>query len=59
VLSAFGCGAFRNPAHEVAKIYREELDARRAGFSHVAFAVFSPGYGPDNYTPFAEALALR
>ena len=57
VLSAFGCGAFCNPADEVAQIYREELERRRASFSLVAFAIFAPGYGPDNYTPFAEVFA--
>jgi len=59
VLGAFGCGAFRNPAQEVARIYREELAAREADFSLVAFAILAPGYGPDNYTPFAQALAPR
>jgi hypothetical protein len=59
VLSAFGCGAFQNPADQVARIYREELVAREAEFSIVAFAIFAPGYGPDNYTPFAQAFALR
>ncbi len=59
VLSAFGCGAFRNPTQQVARIYREELAAREADFSLVAFAIFAPGYGPDNYTPFAEELAFR
>jgi hypothetical protein len=56
VLGAFGCGAFRNPAHRVAQIYSEEIVARSADLSVVAFAIFSAGYGPDNYTPFAEAL---
>jgi hypothetical protein len=56
VLGAFGCGAFRNPAHYVAQIYREEIMARLANFAVIAFAVFSAGYGPDNYTPFAEAM---
>jgi hypothetical protein len=56
VLGAFGCGAFRNPAHRVAQIYSEEITARAAYFSVVGFAIFSAGYGPDNYTPFAEAL---
>jgi hypothetical protein len=23
----------------------------------IAFAIFAPGYGPDNYTPFAEVLS--
>jgi hypothetical protein len=59
VLGAFGCGAFRNPADAVARIYREELMAREDDFSLVAFAIFAAGYGPDNYTPFAQALAPR
>lgn len=59
VLSAFGCGAFRNPASEVARIYREEITKRATDFSLVVFAIFAPGYGPDNYTPFAEAFASR
>lgn len=57
VLGAFGCGAFRNPAKEVARIYREELAARETDFSLVAFAILAAGYGPGNYTPFAQALA--
>ena len=57
VLSAFGCGAFANPASVVANIYREELDLRRADFALVAFAIYDPGYGPDNHAPFARAFA--
>ena len=57
VLGAFGCGAFRNPADRVARIYKEEIARCGAYFSVVAFAIFSAGYGPDNYTPFAEALS--
>lgn len=56
VLGAFGCGAFRNPAHRVADIYREEITSRAAHFGVVAFAIFAAGYGPDNFTPFAEAF---
>jgi hypothetical protein len=56
VLGAFGCGAFRNPAQRVAQIYREEIMARKADFAVIAFAVFSAGYGPDNFTPFAEVM---
>jgi hypothetical protein len=56
VLGAFGCGAFRNPAQRVAQIYREEIMARRANFAVIAFAVFFAGYGPDNFTPFAEVM---
>ena len=57
VLSAFGCGAFENPAEIVAAIYRDELAARRADFSLIAFAIFAPGYGPDNHAVFASVLA--
>jgi len=54
VLGAFGCGAFRNPARQVAQIYSEEIRSRSADFTAIVFAIFAPGYGPDNYTPFAE-----
>lgn len=57
VLSAFGCGAFGNPASEVAAIYRDELTARQSDFSRVAFAIYAAGYGPDNFTPFASVFA--
>ena len=57
VLSAFGCGAFHNPAERVAVLYRDALVARRDAFALVAFAIFAPGYGPDNHAPFAEVLA--
>lgn len=56
VLGAIGCGAFENPAVEVASIYREELDARSDEFNLVAFAIRSAGYGPGNFKPFAEAI---
>lgn len=53
VLSAFGCGAFLNPATEVARLYKEEIDKRLDDFALIAFAVFAAGYGPDNFAPFA------
>lgn len=56
VLSALGCGAFRNPASEVAAIFRDELICAAGQFQVVAFAIHSPGYGHDNFTVFAEAL---
>lgn len=57
VLSAFGCGAFGNPADRVAAIYREEIGRRAEAFSVIAFAIFAAGYGPDNYTPFVTAFS--
>jgi hypothetical protein len=57
VLSAFGCGAFHNPADRVAVLYRDALAARREHFTLIAFAIFAPGYGPDNHAPFAAVFA--
>lgn len=57
VLGAFGCGAFQNPAHQVATIYQEEIGKRLLDFRVIAFAIFSAGYGPDNFTPFAKIFA--
>lgn len=57
VLSAFGCGAFANPADQVAHLYAEALRARSGAFDCVAFAIFYPGYGPDNFTPFERVFA--
>jgi hypothetical protein len=56
VLSTFGCGAFRNPAPQVAHVYRTCIDEVRDSFALIAFAIFHPGYGPDNHQPFAEAF---
>jgi hypothetical protein len=56
VLGASGCGAFQNPSHEVAQIYKEEIDKRRSSFSLIAFAIFAAGYGPGNYQPFADTF---
>ena len=56
VLSAFGCGAFRNPAFYVAGAYREALESRATHFEVVAFGIFHAGYGPNNFAPFAKAF---
>lgn len=56
VLSAFGCGAFRNPAPRVAAVYATELRTRAADFDVVAFAIFNAGYGHDNCASFEAAF---
>lgn len=52
VLGAFGCGAFLNPPKEIARLYREEIDKRRDHFALIAFAIYSAGYGQDNFAFF-------
>jgi hypothetical protein len=58
VLSAFGCGAFKNPAIDVAQIYYKELQEKYMHFDVVAFAIFiNAGYGPNNFEPFKSQFA--
>jgi hypothetical protein len=57
VLSAFGCGAFHNPAPVIASIYKRAIQDRAASFSHIAFAIMHAGYGPNNYSPFADVFS--
>lgn len=56
VFSAFGCGAYGNPADKVASIYRDEILRQWDEFSVLAFAINDPGYGPRNLVPFEKAL---
>ena len=56
VLGASGCGAFRNPPEEVARIYAQEIQKRAGHYDVIAFAIFHSGYGPDNYVPFENAM---
>jgi len=43
-----------NPTSEIACIYHEQIAQRATKFSMIAFAIFNPGYGPDNFKPFAR-----
>lgn len=52
VLGASGCGAFENPPRDIAKIYREEINARRTDFVLIAFAILESGHGSGSFTPF-------
>ena len=56
VLGAFGCGAFQNPTDKVAQIYKEEIVKQIDNFELIAFAIFSTGYGTENYTSFVEVF---
>jgi len=56
VLSAFGCGAFKNPADKVAACYKGLLDEYREDFDVVCFAIYHAGYGNNNYVHFREVF---
>ena len=58
VLSAFGCGAFENPPEEIAALYLDVISEMHQHFHVIAFAIFAPGYGPnDNFQVFQKAFA--
>jgi len=41
VLSALGCGAYRNPPHHVAQLFKEVINENFAGcFKNITFAIF-------------------
>ena len=57
VLSAFGCGAFKNDPNDIARVYKEAVERHRASFVVIAFAIFYAGHGQDNYKIFKTHLA--
>ena len=56
VLSAFGCGAFRNDPIMVAELYRDALRRYQSNLSVVVFAIFYAGHGENNFKIFKETL---
>lgn len=56
VLSAWGCGAFRNPPEVVARLFREALSKGplRGVFQHVVFAILDRWGTEHNKTVFEE-----
>lgn len=66
VLSAFGCGAFRNPPQHVADLFRETLVEEEFDgvFRNIVFAIFDDHnaghrHNPEgNFWPFARAFGV-
>lgn len=56
ILGAFGCGAFQNDPHVVARAYRNVLDEHIHDFDLVKFAIFCERYESINYKAFKEEL---
>ena len=61
VLSALGCGAFRNPARHMAQLFKEVLSEREFvnRYKHISFAIFDDhnARGDGNYQPFLEVFS--
>ncbi|MBQ5470598.1 MAG: TIGR02452 family protein [Treponema sp.] len=59
ILGAFGCGAFHNPASEVARIFKEELESEnfKNRFEKVIFSIKTDHNDTQgNYSKFAEVF---
>ena len=67
VLSALGCGAFRNPPRHMALLFRQVLGEVEFNnkFKHISFAILDdhnsnkgPGSGQGNYRPFCDVFGM-
>lgn len=56
VLGAFGCGAFRNPPNEVAKLFNEIIPIYRKYFKHIVFPIIDTYLGTSNYAIFNSII---
>ena len=61
VLSALGCGAFRNPARHMAQLFKEVLSEEEFvnRYKHISFAIFDDhnARGDGNFQPFHEVFS--
>merc|ERR1711879_913973 len=59
VLGAWGCGAFGNPSHVVARLFMLQLGSAefRGSFENVVFAIIDPG-GDGNLEPFQDEVRM-
>ena len=66
MLSAFGCGAFRNPPQHMAELFRETLGEEEFSgvFRRIVFAILDDHnaqgrHSPEgNYAPFAREFGV-
>ena len=58
ILGAFGCGAFANPNHQVAQMWKDVLGEKefKGWFEDVVFAVLGSSGKNDNFTVFKNEL---
>ncbi|STY31077.1 Uncharacterized protein conserved in bacteria [Legionella wadsworthii] len=57
VLSAWGCGEFKNEPEFVAEIYGEEIEKRSSFFKHIVFAIVDLPTQSNNFKVFDKMLS--
>ena len=56
ILGAFGCGAFCNPPHLVADVFKEMTLKYRYNFDVIEYAIYHRHYELENYQAFEQAM---
>lgn len=67
VLSAYGCGAFKNPPNVIARLFKEIMDEKefKGQFEYIAFSIIDDHNsgkshnGEGNVTPFCKAFGVE
>lgn len=59
ILGAFGCGAFQNPPHLVAKIFNKVMQDYLKKFEVIEYAVYCREFETINYDEFKKEIKLK
>lgn len=61
VLGAFGCGAFKNPPHHIAKLFNEVLHEEefKSSFSHIVFAIIENQNSHKWFNPEGNVIPFK
>lgn len=65
VLSALGCGAYRNPPEHIAQLFKEVIQEYEGCFEHIYFAIFddhnaNKKHNPQgNIAPFEKVFGIK
>lgn len=59
ILGAFGCGAFQNPPHLVAKIFNKVMQDYLKKFEVIEYAVYCREFETINYDEFKKEIELK
>ena len=56
ILGAFGCGAFQNPPHLVAKVFNKVMQDYIKKFEVIEYAIFCRDFETENYSEFKKEI---